>query len=521
MSDYDVITIGAGNNGLAASFLLAKSGMKTLIVEKTPYTGGLASNVSWFPGHTNNVGAFLMMFSQESIWNMLEVRKYGCELIPVPVFQTWFSTPDKPPIIMYTDPIKLLDYIKEEFGQEWVDGYTRMLQFYEPFSIGMNQAVMNPPISIGQMIDSIPSIEGKNAMRKVFFRSAADMLDEFFPDDERGDAIKGQLACFACDGFWGGPRTPGSAFNLAFHLTQATGVYYVKGGMGKYSEALAKGFEDKGGQIRHESPVKKLLIKNGKAEGVELEDGEKITADVVLSNCDATVTYMKFIGEENLPSQVVGMVKDIAYKNPYIMIWYRLKGLPEYTGRFSHFLKGGALEGINPGYTTSMQCAEDAWDACKNGRIPSWANGGTHFFSVLDPSVVPEGEHTCSGFYMHFPITAPRNKWDELKEKYADVVDETASKYSPNWKDIILDRKVWHPGDYEEVFSDTRGDFDHGTFAIEQMLDNRPMPGWANYATPVKNFYLCGSAAHPGWGVTSMPGINCANKVLKDLGKKK
>jgi len=519
MPDYDAIVIGAGNNGLATSMLLQKNGLKVLNLEKNKFVGGMAGNAHFWPGHTNQCGAWVMFIAMQEVWDMLEIEKYGFETIIPDSLVTSVMSKDRPAFTMYADPQKLFEHVQKEFGEQTMLGFMAFLFYLRPFIVAMQQAVLNPAISLGKMLDSMPSVEGKDAMRRVFFSPVSDLLNEFMPGDE-AEVIKGGLAMYSSDGLWGGPMTPGSLFNLAFHMAsgEKSGLRLVKGGIGKYSEAIAKAFQAHGGELRLSTPIKKVVVKNNKAVGVQLENGEEISADLVVSNCTARYSFMNLIGEENLPAQFTGMVKTIKYENAYIQFYLRLKGLPHFTGRHEHLNEGktGYMLGIHEG----LMGAETAWDDCKHGRLPSKIMSNGVIASVYDRSLAPEGEHNWCMFTYYFPVTAPRDKWKGLAEQLADRTIDAYSQYIPNMKDIILDRKILTPADYEQQYNATGGCFCHGRFGLDQLLDFRPVPGWANYATPVDNFYLCGSATHPGWGVTSFSGVNAANAILKNRSKK-
>lgn len=519
MADYDAIVIGAGHNGLTTSLLLQKNGLKVLELEKNGYVGGMAANVPYFPGHANNAGAWLMFLAMKEVWDMLEVEKYGFETIPLDTLITHIISPDRPAFTFYADPNKLFAHIQKEFGEQTAMGFMGLMKFLQPFSTAMKQAVLNPPLSIGKMIDSMPSIEGKDAMRRVFFSPIADLLNEFMPGKD-ADVLKGLMCLYSQDGFYGGPMTPGSAFNIAFHMAsgEETGYKIVKGGIGKYSEAIAKAFEAHGGELRLKTPIKKVVIKNGKAVGVQLKNGEEISADLIISNCNASVSFLQFVGVDNLPSQFVGMVNEIKYRNPYIQVYYRLNELPHYAGRFEHINENKLLGFL--GVSPDLMGWETAWDACKHGQVPPEPMSISLIPTIYDPSQAPEGEHYWCQFLYNFPINAPREQWKGLAEQHADRALDVFSRYAPNAKKVVLDRKIMTPADYEAEYNATNGCFDHGTLAIDQMFDNRPVPGWSNYTTPVDNFYLCGSAVHPGWGVTSFSGINAANAILKKWNKK-
>jgi phytoene dehydrogenase-like protein len=369
-------------------------------------------------------------------------------------------------------------------------------------------------------LDAAPDIETKDALRKCFFSSAMDVINEFFPDPNKHILIKSFLAFLSVQSAYRGPYTPGSALCLAYGLANPGGgqlMRRIKGGLGMLPEGLERSLKEKGGETRINAPVKRVLLEDGRAVGVELAGGEKITARVVLSNLDANATFLGLVGEEHLPSGFVGMVKRIDHRSAYLQILLTLKELPKFTGELAYANEGGLRGGI--GIFHSPEHLEQCWDACRWGKIPEDPTIGLQMPSVFDDSLAPAGHHVATIFSYYFPCTAPREQHGRLKDEMADKVIEKMNRYAPNFKDAIIDKAVLAPLHFEAMFGCTNGDFTHGLVHPEQMLDFRPVPGWSEYKTPVENLYLCGSACHPGHGVTFIPGYNSAHTVLKSWGK--
>lgn len=519
MADYDAIVVGAGHNGLAAACFLARKGLKVLDLEKNERVGGLAGALT-FKGCTFNVGAAAMMFWLQEMEDLLEPRKYGWETIDAaPTQGTWLPYPNEKPFILYSDPERAMEHVRTDHGEQALDGLVRLYDFFGAFATGMHTALMNPPVSIGKIVDSMPSVQAQDALRKCFYSSIYDIVYEYFPDPNTANTIRGMLALWGVDGFWGGPMTPGTAFSAGTHLAASLGqtaqLTACKGGMVTFCESLARSFEAKGGQLQLNSPVKRILTEKGKAIGVELETGEKITAKVVLSNLDARASFLGLVGEDNLPADFVSMVRGIHYRNPFVNCFLVLKELPQFAGEFGYLDKDGIVSACC--HMPSIEHVEQAWDECKYGRVPKSPPSFFYIPSMFDDSYAPPGTHIMSLFTLYFPVTSPRDTWDQKKEEIIDNAIDDLSKYMPNLRDVITDRLVMCPGDYEKRFGNTNGCFCHGTFEISQMLNFRPVPGWSSYRTPVENFYLCGSACHPGYGVTCLPAYNCTKVVLQDL----
>ena len=521
MADYDAIVVGAGHNGLAAATILAKEGLKVLDLEKNRYVGGMASTIEYFKGFKHDVAASILFPLSERIMEELELEKYGLKVIDTPVMSSFTGVPGESPVIFYSDTVKMMDDLQRGHGEDALLGLAGVFEFCRTAAEAMDR--FNPlslPRSLGAIIDAAPNIRAKNALRKSFFGSAMDVINEFFPDPNRHKLIRSFLAFMAIQSTYRGPYTPGSALCLVYGLASpgmGQLMRRIKGGMGMLQEGLQRLFEEKGGEVRLSTPVKRILVENGKAVGVELAKGEKITAKVVISNLDANATFIGLVGEDNLPSDFTGMVKEIDHRSPYIQILLTLKELPEYTGDFAYANEGNLRGGM--GIFHSPEHLEQCWDDCRWGRIPEDPNIGLQIPSVFDDSLAPSGYHVATIYSYYFPCTAPRDQHGRLKDEMAERVIDKMNKYAPNFRDAIMDKAVLAPLHFESMFGCTNGDFTHGLMHPDQMLDFRPVVGWSGYKTPVENLYLCGSACHPGHGVTFIPGYNSAHEVLKNWKK--
>jgi len=132
--------------------------------------------------------------------------------------------------------------------------------------------------------------------------------------------------------------------------------------------------------------------------------------------------------------------------------------------------------------------------------------------------VAPPGKHVMSCFVQYAPYKLAEGNWDEKKEAFGDNVISTVAEHAPNLKNIILGRQVLTPLDMERDFGLSEGNIFQGELSLEQLFFLRPVPGWAQYRTPIKNLYMCGSATHPGGGIMGAPGRLAALEILKDWG---
>jgi phytoene dehydrogenase-like protein len=332
--------------------------------------------------------------------------------------------------------------------------------------------------------------------------------------------IRAMLAFLAVNSTFRGPYTPGSATCLFFALAQPVGgvlMHKLKGGIGALSRGLAGKLEERGGRIRIHTTVERILTENGRAVGVALVGGERVTARAVVSNLDPTSTFLRLMNEDDLPPDFVSGVRAIDHRGAYIQMQVALSELPEFTGEFAWLNEGTHRASL--GIFNSAELLQENWVECRRLQVPSDPCVGIQIPSVLDPDLAPPGHHAGTVFAMYFPCEAPREQHGRLKDMMAERVIDKIGRYAPNFRDAIVQQATFAPYHYESMFGCTDGDFCHGLIHPEQMVGFRPMPGAeGGYRTPIENLYMCGASCHPGPGVTFLPGYNGAHVVMEDFG---
>ena len=515
MADYVAIVIGGGHNGLTAATVLAKNGLSVLCLEKNKWPGGMAATRELFDGFKHNVGAWCLLVFRDEMLKYLELDNYGLELIRPRSSYCVFGEPEDTPFIGYTDPAELTEHLTRDHGRDAVAGLAGLWAFFQKFKELVDRELFKAPSSLDSLVAEAADAETRKILLKTIYGSAIEVLRQFFPDPRRHRTIQASLCASAIDGTHRGPFSPGTGLSMAYHYTMGTAYDFrtFKGGIGALSEALAKSVEDRGGRVQYGAVVKRVLIEDGKAKGVELKSGEKITAHVVLSSLDARTTFLGLVGEEHLPSDFVHQVKEIDYRNGYIQIHMTLKELPEFTGHLK-FANENNIRWLMA-YIPSPEHIARHWEQYRRGQVPDDPVSYCAFPSVMDPSLAPSGYHTCTIFSPFFPHDVPEGKLKELSELMAQRAISQIAKHAPNFPAAIIDKAILTHRYFENTCGVTGGDYSSGLIHPEQMWDRRPVLGWANYTTPVENLFMCGSACHPGPGVTCVPGYNCANVVLK------
>src|SRR5436309_3545081 len=316
------------------------------------------------------------------------------------------------------------------------------------------------------------------------------------------------------------PRSPSSFTPFHHVMGECNGVRgmwgYVRGGMGGITQALASAARVHGAEIRVNSPVAKIVTRRGRVKGVALEDGTEFQARKVVSNADAHVTFLQLLEERELEPEFVAAVKSIDYASASLKINVALSELPDFTAvRASGLPPNGHLRGTIH-LAPTLDYIERAYDDAKYGRPSADPILECTIPSVVDTTVAPPGKHVMSFFVQYAPYQLRNASWDQVKDQFADRCFDILNEYAPNFKRSVIDRQVLSPLDLERRFGLTGGNIFQGAMTLSQLFFLRPLPGYADYRTPIKGLYLCGSATHPGGGVMGACGYNAAREILRD-----
>ncbi|MBW3599581.1 MAG: NAD(P)/FAD-dependent oxidoreductase, partial [Planctomycetes bacterium] len=350
---------------------------------------------------------------------------------------------------------------------------------------------------------------------EVLSGAARPILDRWF----QAEVLKATLATDAVIGAFASPSYPGTAYVLLHHVMGtaggARGVWgYVQGGMGRLADALEKVCRELHVDIRRESPVSRILTRDGKMIGVALAEGGIIEAPVVASSVDAHLTFECFLSPDELPADFREAVAKIDYSSASAKINVALSEPPQFTclpgeGAASHHR--GTMH-ICP----TLDFIERAFDDAKYGRPSSEPVLELTLPSSVDETLAPPGKHVMSIFVQYAPYRLAGGSWDEVKEEFADRCIELLARYAPNVPGAIEHRQILSPLDLERTFGLTGGNIMQGAMNFNQLFAFRPVAGWADHRTPVNGLYLCGAAAHPGGGVMGACGRNAAQEILRD-----
>jgi phytoene dehydrogenase-like protein len=518
MSDYDAIVIGAGHNGLTAGAVMARGGLRVLCLEKNHYAGGMASTTELIKGYRFEIAGSVLFPMPEEIYDDLGLD--SCPTIDAEVMSVNVGEPDQAPMIFYSDPTQLMEHIAETNGVDAVGGMAEIMAWCEAPARALGRFdVRRPPKTLDEMFACADNEAEREAIQTMMFGSVMDVIDQFLPDRERHAMLRGMLAFLAVNSTYRGPYTPGSAVCLAWALatTGARMMRKLDGGIGALAAHVQSIFEDHGGELRLHTKVDEILVEHGRVTGVRLGDGSVVTAPVVVSNLDPTVTFTKLLDPSALPETIVRRVSTMDHRAAYIQMHFALDGLPEFTGPYE-FLNHGQLR-ASLGMFGSPEAMQRDYEDCCRGDLPRRPSLGMQIPSVFDPNLAPPGKHAASAFAFYFPVTGSQEEQSRLKDEMAERVITKITEMAPNFRDVI-DRQLNYPSyTFELMFGCTGGDFCHGLLHPELMGPFRPGPrGWLDAPIPIEGLYLGGAGCHGGPGVTFIPGYNSGYAVLESVG---
>ena len=525
-SCYDAVVVGAGHNGLTAAAYLARAGLKTLVLERREIVGGCCVTEEIAPGCRASTTSYIASMLRPEVVRELRLGDFGLRMVPCdPGVQVTF--PDGQVVPWWSDRNRAVcefRKISEKDAQQFVrvdDQLKKLARYLQPF-------FMEPPPQIDtgtlrgwsdllRVAMRFRNISNAEVAQLVAFLTGS--LGDFLDKKYETEKMKTMFLANNVYGKHGGPYQPGTAIGLLFHLLsggehELQGFYgHVIGGMGAITQALAASGRKLGVEIRTSAPVARIVVQDGKARGVTLEDGTEIRAKLVLSNADPKRTFLGLTDPKELPADFVEAVRGIKMAGPCAKVNLVLAEEPRFTGTPANASpQQRSLFTLVP----SLEFAERCYDIAKFGDFPEQLWVDCVVASNVDDSLAPAGKHIMTCFVQYVPYKLREGNWDEMREVLGDRVIRKIAEYAPNVFSAIVARQVLTPLDLERTYGLTEGNIFHGDLNLEQLFFMRPVRGWSQYRTPVRGLYLCGAGAHPGGGVTGAPGRNAAQQTLRD-----
>lgn len=532
---FDAIVVGAGHNGLTAACYLARAGLRVLIVEKNDWIGGAAVSRSLHEGWTYSNCSYVCSLLRREIVRDLELTKYGLQVIPYEGGATF--TPDGDYFAYHSDHDTLRREIARHNPND-VDAYDRFSQtvmrqcrFIRPFLLrNAPDPTSLKPRDLSELMFLVRKAHDLGARElgetlRFWTMSIGDFLDEHF----ESDLIKAHLAGSGIIGTGLGVYSPGTAYVLLHHymgdVDGAIGSWgFARGGMGAISAALGSSFEEAGGTIVTGSGVDRFLVENGRVTGVALENGDTYHAPIVASNMDVKRTFLTHTDAADLPSDFRRAVERFKIRGSSGKLNIALDALPSFPAapEGARFLRGDLHA------STSLHELERAYDDWKEGQWSTEPYFDMLIPSQIDPTMAPPGKHMMTVFVQYAPydlkvdgVRSGQNWTDTARAAFADCVFDKIEQVCPDIRERVVHAEVRTPLDIEREVGLTEGNIFQGELTFDQLLFNRPVPGYAQYDSPIEGMYIVGSSTHPGGGVMAAPGANAAREILRRMGKGK
>ncbi len=530
----DALIIGAGHNGLVCAAYLAAAGLKVTVLEQRGVVGGAAVTEEFYPGFRNSVAAYTVSLLNPKVIRDLELAHYGLRVVERKL-ANFLPTEDGRYLKIGAGVTRAEVAKFSATDAERLDAYATKLE--EVADVLRDLVLETPPnVVAGSWRTALPELlhaarlggrlrKLDMGMRRqllgLFANSAGDYLDGWF----ESAPIKAVYGFDGIVGNYASPYSPGSAYVLLHHVfgevNGKKGAWgHAVGGMGAITQAMAKCATARGVEIRVATPVREVLVNEGRATGVVTAGGETLHASAVISNLNPKLLYSKLIAPAHLPTDFKERIERWRCGSGTFRMNVALAELPSF-----NCLPGKAPADHHTAGIILAPTLAYMERAYFDARLHGWSRQPIVELvipSSIDASLAPRGMHVASLFCQHVAPQLPNgDSWDMHRETVADLMIDTVNSYAPNFKAAVLGRQIMSPLDLERTFGLVNGDIFHGALSLDQMFSARPMLGHGNYRGPLRGLYMCGAGTHPGGGVTGAPGHNAAREILADFKRRK
>ena len=526
MSDsYDAIVVGAGHNGLTNAAFLARAGLRVVVLEKNDYIGGAAVSRRVHKDWVYSNCSYVCSLLRPEIYRALDLARHGLQITPYGGSATFLENGDI--LGSYWNADRAYAERRRHSPRD-ADAYPAFSAAVQRQCLIARDLLLRTPADpvslrprditewwrLARRLRGLGR-DGLAATYRFLSMSVSDYLDEHF----ESPVIKAALAGSGIIGTPLGPRSPGTAYVLLHHymgdVDGNMGAWgFARGGMGAVSRAIADACRAAGGTIRTGASVAAIRQRGRRVVGVALDSGEEIDAPVVVSGLDLKRTFLGLADTASLPAHFVHRVRHFRTRGSSGKLNIALDGLPAFSALpAGHELLAGDLH-----FVDSVDRLESAYNDWKAGRWSADPYLDLLIPTLTDPTMAPPGKHYMSVFVQYCPRRLASGEWTaDDKAAFEKTVIDQIERFSPAIREHIVHVETRTPRELEAEVGLPDGNIFQGELSLDQLLFNRPVPGYAQYRTPLRGLYLAGSTAHPGGGVMAAPGANAAREILRDL----
>lgn len=516
---YDAVIVGGGHNGLTCGAYLARAGKSVLVLEQKDIVGGAAVTEEFAPGFRASTYSFIMGHLHPKVIRELELERYGLSYINIDSV----ANPTDDDCIVFTtkDPEATRRQIAR-FSQKDAENYPRFFAELSDTVRLLQRLQLETPFnpfdtSLGGLSRTARFAWRYRKSEQEIYRlisalsqSAHDYVSRWF----ESDIVRAKFMFWATIGGNVGPYAPGTAFYIVSHLVGQNGMCFPKDGMGGITQAIARSGEAHGMTVRTGVKVAEILIENDRAYGVRLSNGQEFRARRIVSNISAKLTFGGLVKREQLPCEFMARIDGFRTRGMGFKLLCAVDRLPQYKG-FDADKCGIAY----PGYAhigPTPEFLEKAYDDAKYGWYSSEPFLSPSVASYFDPSLAPDGKHVVTFQGGVTPYSLRGGDWQRERDSLVRNALAVMDRFAPGFSDSIIASKLYLPKDIEEDIGMPGGNTQHGELSLDQLFFMRPVPGYADYRSPVIGLYQCGASTHPGGAVSAVNGHNAAREILAD-----
>jgi phytoene dehydrogenase-like protein len=535
---FDVVIIGGGHNGLVCAAYLAAQGASVCIVERRRVVGGAAVTEEFLPGFRNSTASYTVSLLDPQVIRDLRLAEHGLKIIERPI-ANFLPLPENA-YLKVGGGVPATQAEVAKFSARDAERLPHYYAMLDRVADVLRELLRQTPPNIraggrrdlGAIFDAWKlsrrfralTLPERRDLLALFTKSAGDVLDRWF----ESDPIKAAFGFDAVVGNFASPYSAGSAYVLLHHVfgevNGKRGQWgHAIGGMGAITEAMAQECAARGVTIRTASAVSRVVVEKGRAAGVALEDGDVVAALRVVANVNPKLLFERLVPPEHIDADFAARIAAYRCGSGTFRMNVALSELPDFTALPGKDAQAHHASGII--VAPSLAYMERAYF---DARSEGWSKAPIVELlipSVVDSTLAPPSMHVASLFCQHvhprIGDVKPGRTWDDFRDPVADLMIETVDRVAPNFKAAIVGHRALTPRDLEREFGLVDGDIFHGALSLDQLFSARPVLGNADYRMPLRGLYLCGSGAHPGGGVTGLPGRNAAREIVKDMKRKR